>query len=228
MTGRTGTRACSGMLEPRDSHAGGDARPRRRAIALAVGERDAGHALAVDAQPATRAPRRAARALERARAARRRACAGRPSGRRRRRARAGPSARAPARARRACARPQPLDRQAELAPEREQAVERLGLVAVARDDQRARARSRVHARRLGQLGAEGRVARARSRSPSASSARSPNSASETGASMPAATCHAPGSPASSTIDAQRRAAAAAPRAREADRAAADDGDVEAL
>ncbi len=78
------------------------------------------------------------------------------------------------------------------APELGQAIERLGLVAVAGDDHRAH---RAVARVL-QLADEGLVALARSRRPSASSSRSPNSASETGASMPAATCHALGGPTS--------------------------------
>src|SRR5918994_5407239 len=45
------------------------------------------------------------------------------------------------------------------------------------------------------------------RSPSSSSARSPNSASATGASMPAATCQAPGSPSSITAACRPRRAA---------------------
>ena len=91
-------------------------------------------------------------------------------------------------------RAQSLDGQPEAAAELRQAVERLGLVAVARDDERADR-------------AVARVARARRRSPrtgarspgrARSSARSPNSASETGREHPRGDCHAPGSPASST------------------------------
>ena len=115
-------------------------------------------------------------------------------------------------------------RPSELA-EGDQPLERLGLVGVARHDERAgAAQARV---------AAGRPRRARRRrprtspalrSPSSSSARSPNSASATGASMPAATCQAPGSPASSTT-ARQPAPRGAPGAREADRPAADDGHV---
>ena len=67
----------------------------------------------------------------------------------------------------------------------------------------------------------------RARRPSASSASSPNSASVTGASMPAATRHAPASPASST-SVRRPRWRGAPRDGEADDAAADDGDVVVL
>ena len=96
------------------------------------------------------------------------------------------------------ARAQPRDVQAERLAERDQPVERLRLVGVARDDERAvAAQAGVAPGDLGQLGAEG-LEGAALRSPSSSSACSPNSASATGASMPAATCHAPGSPASMT------------------------------
>ena len=107
------------------------------------------------------------------------------------------------------ARPQPLDIEAELAPEREHPLERLGLVAVAGDHQRARraqpgTRRPRRARRRRREAARARAGRAR-----AARARRA-AASVTGASMPAATCQAAGSPASSTTGAQ-----AAPAARHA-------------
>ncbi len=84
-------------------------------------------------------------------------------------------------------RAQPLDLQAELGPEGGETVERLGLVTVAGDDQR----SRAAIARLLEFVAEGRVA-PRALQAQLQQSRSPNSASETGASMPAATCHAGG------------------------------------
>ena len=179
---------------------------------VAVGEDDAGDALAVDAQrrrwrgraPAPRGGRARVRAAQRRhQLARVDRVVGvdlqRQADRRRERGLE------PARLRRA----QPLDRQAEAAAELGEAIERLGLVAVAGDDQRAdRAVAGVV-----ELAHEGlRSACALSR-PSCSSSRSPNSASETGASMPAATCHAPGSPASSTTVFAPRCAARQAQAR---------------
>ena len=99
------------------------------------------------------------------------------------------------------ARQQAPDVEAELEAHGELAVERLRLVAVARDDERAaapeprdrRPRRRRAARRTA-------ATRAALRRPSCRSASSPASASVTGASMPAATCEAPApsSPRSST------------------------------
>ena len=101
------------------------------------------------------------------------------------------------------ARQQPLDGQPEALAEREQPVELLGLVAVARDHERARLPvAGIEARELGQLGAEGGEpgggAQRRGRAARPRRTR----ASVTGASMPAATCQAPGSPASSTATPQ--------------------------
>ena len=99
------------------------------------------------------------------------------------------------------ARQQPLDVEPELVAQRQLALERLGLVAVARDDERAAAaQAGIDAGRRGELGGErrpgARAAQARAR---AARAR-PASASVTGASIPAATCDAPppSSPRSST------------------------------
>ena len=102
MTGRTGTRAASGMpAKPRDVDAGGDHdgvggdRGRRPALdagdAAALARRPAARALVAHARPRPR--------VDRARRARRRGGAGRSSGRPRRRARGGRWARARAPAR---------------------------------------------------------------------------------------------------------------------------------
>ena len=123
-----------GHLEPRDV-----ARPRRRRRrprrSSPPSATHAGHALAGDAQ--RRDPRAAQLAGERA--AQRRdelARVDRVVGRRCR-ARAGPSARAPARARRACDGRSRSTGSPSSRAERGEAIERLGLVAVAGDDQRA-------------------------------------------------------------------------------------------
>ena len=228
LTGRTGTAAPGGRPSSRAVGAPAATSTAPAATVVAVLERDARDALARDQErrraarrrgpsPPARAHRRGQRGDEPARV----------DGvvARRRRAPAARSARAPAPARRACAREQPLDVQADAPAVGEQAVELLGLVAVARHDERAgRAQARVAPGGVGELRAEGREA-ARPRAGSARAARSsPNCASATGASMPAATCHAPGSPASSTQTSQP-APRGVPRAREADRTAADDGDV---
>ena len=75
-----------------------------------------------------------------------------------------------------------------------------------------RSREAGSCRRLAQLGAEVAEA-ARAAQVSSTAARSPNCASVTGASMPAATCQAPGSPASSTIVLRPRPAARQAHAR---------------
>ena len=85
--------------------------------------------------------------------------------------------------------------------QRELAVERLGLVAVARDDERARGGGSRRPRRWRRAARPANDGQRRAlSSPSASSARSPASASVTGASMPArhVDVAAPDSPRSST------------------------------
>ena len=84
------------------------------------------------------------------------------------------------------ARAQALDREAERAAVLEQALELVGLVAVARDDERARAAQPGSRPEAAPARRRRRGSRRAARSPSASRASSPNSASVTGASMPAA------------------------------------------
>ena len=101
-----------------------------------------------------------------------------------------------------------LRAEAEGAADGELPVELLGVVAVARHDERA---ARPVARDRGPRPRPARRRRRRSpraaRSPSRSSGSSPRSASATGASMPAATVQAPGSPASRTATRRPRRAA---------------------
>ncbi len=119
-------------------------------------------------------------------------------------------------------RTQPLDRQPEIAPEGGEAIERLGLVAVARDDHRPhRAVARILER-----GAEVRVARG---------ARQPEFQQRTFAELGLGDRrqHARGDVPGAGLagvdhDDARTALRSTPRAGESDRATADDGDVEAL
>ena len=137
LTGRTGTRACSGMLQARAT-----------STPAATTTWSAETVPLEPITPVTRSPstfkacraRGDARAGELAARARRRAAAGRPSGRSRSRsasrivgASAGSSRRACDGRRRSTGSPSPR-------PELGEAVERLGLVAVARDDERAHRR----------------------------------------------------------------------------------------
>jgi hypothetical protein len=120
---------------------------------------------------------------------------------------------------------QALDREPERAPEREQPLEHLGVVAVARHDQRAAgAEARVLAAGLCQLRAERLEARGGA-DPRPVSACSPKSDSATGASIPAATL--PGARLAGVEHARPQAAfGGLPRARHADGASADDRDVD--
>ena len=120
--------------------------------------------------------------------------------------------------------------EAELRAQRELALERLGLVAVARDDERAAAaQARIGAGGLLELGGEAPASRARCAGPSASSASSPASASVTGASIPAATCEAPRAELAALEHADAQPALRrAPGDGEPDHAPADDGDVEVV
>ena len=223
LTGRTGTRAASGSAEPRGVHAGGDddgagrrrvapsssstpvtrsssTRTRDRAGAAHVGD------LAQRGDEPARVDRVVARDVERE-----------PHGRRQR----GLGAARLLGRRRSTARPSDSRK-------RDQPLERLGLVGVARDDERAAARAgRGRARRLGQLGAERRRTsrRCAGRARAARARRTPPR-------RPARACRRRRARrrarrASSTT-ARQAAAGGAPGAREADRPAADDGDVVVL
>ncbi len=121
-------------------------------------------------------------------------------------------------------REQPLDLEPEPLPEREQPVERLRLVAIARDDERARpAQAGIAARSLGQLGAELRESRGRAQAEPEQRVLAElclrHRREHAGRDMPGARLagveHAHAQP----------ALGGAPCAREADRPAADYGDV---
>ena len=226
MTGRTGTRALSGIPESAPDQAPAAITTRASGDALAAGQAHAAHAVVADARsPRPRRPfgsprlrsRSRSRAPRRARAARRRD----------RRARPAPGARwAPgrARARRAAVGSSRSARRPQSCAKGQLAVERLGLVTVARHQQRA-ARAQPGSRRRPGPRPERGPARGAA-SLSASRPRSPNARLGHGRE------HARGDPGASRRPAGRgRARAGAGRAGarasdgEAGDAAADDGDV---
>ena len=193
-----------GHAEPRRVHAAGDDDGARR-DERAVLELDAGHAVVLGAQRRRAAAAHVDGLPQRGRPA----GAGRSSGRPRRRARAARSGRA--RARRG-------------APGSGAAARRAG--PASRGTRSADRAPRPRRRRAPRRACRSRAARvsppssaqkssyiAALRRPSSSSSRSPNSASATGASMPAATCQAPGSPSSITVTRRPRRAARQAHAR---------------